>query len=339
MLQLINNILPKNWAYYLIGFILINWFCTLVFNSLALIVDYTNKHKKFFWIELIVKSFTYIFYFCLNLSITIFISWLFLNVLTLCFKISHDNIIKFSVVLSVLLNLTSLIIAYSSLGEYWIRIFNTRRLTKDEDLRILPLLKEVLINATSKCSIDIGSLKLRMIPDNSINAYACGRKTILLTTGITEKLSDRELKGILAHEIAHIVNKDSLNNCLFSGLIFFINLYYSMIITLNIVLDFLVDKISILIFIFWPLILYTKFSKYIIERVFELTNVLFNSFSKKQEHLADQFAVKIGYQNELLEAITKIDSSEFKDLTSNLQNSHPTFEFRAEALKYGYYNS
>ncbi|MBT6995730.1 zinc metalloprotease HtpX [Candidatus Woesearchaeota archaeon] len=56
--------------------------------------------------------------------------------------------------------------------------------------------------------------KIYIINSSSPNAFATGRNdkkaSIAVTTGLLEKLDRRELKGVLAHEIAHIKNKDLL---------------------------------------------------------------------------------------------------------------------------------
>lgn len=56
--------------------------------------------------------------------------------------------------------------------------------------------------------------KIYIINSQSPNAFATGRNdktaSIAVTTGLLEKLDSRELKGVIAHEIAHIKNKDLL---------------------------------------------------------------------------------------------------------------------------------
>jgi heat shock protein HtpX len=56
--------------------------------------------------------------------------------------------------------------------------------------------------------------KIYEIPDTSLNAFATGRNpktsSIAFSTGIMEKLNDRELAGVAAHELSHIKNYDIL---------------------------------------------------------------------------------------------------------------------------------
>jgi heat shock protein HtpX len=51
-------------------------------------------------------------------------------------------------------------------------------------------------------------------PDPQANAFACGRNpkhaAIAVTQGIQDQLSARELEGVVAHEMAHIKNRDIL---------------------------------------------------------------------------------------------------------------------------------
>lgn len=56
--------------------------------------------------------------------------------------------------------------------------------------------------------------RLYMTPDVQPNAFATGRNeknaVVAVTRGITEILDERELRGVMAHELAHIRNKDIL---------------------------------------------------------------------------------------------------------------------------------
>jgi heat shock protein HtpX len=58
--------------------------------------------------------------------------------------------------------------------------------------------------------------KVYVIPDPSPNAFATGRNpnhaAVAATEGILEILSDNELEGVLAHELAHVKNRDILTS-------------------------------------------------------------------------------------------------------------------------------
>ena len=56
--------------------------------------------------------------------------------------------------------------------------------------------------------------KVYIIPDSSPNAFATGRNpshaAVAATEGIIQVLSDSELEGVIAHELAHVKNRDIL---------------------------------------------------------------------------------------------------------------------------------
>ncbi len=65
--------------------------------------------------------------------------------------------------------------------------------------------------------------KIYLIDDDSLNAFAAGyapkTSSVTLTTGLVKKLTPLELEGVIAHEIAHIGNRDvRLNMVVLVGL-------------------------------------------------------------------------------------------------------------------------
>jgi len=56
--------------------------------------------------------------------------------------------------------------------------------------------------------------KIYIIQDEAMNAFATGRDperaSVAITTGLLQKLNRAELQGVMAHELAHVMNRDIL---------------------------------------------------------------------------------------------------------------------------------
>ena len=77
-----------------------------------------------------------------------------------------------------------------------------------EGKRIYRILENLAITA------GLPTPKLYIINDTAMNAFATGRNpehsAIALTTGIISRLEQSELEGVIAHELSHIGNRDTL---------------------------------------------------------------------------------------------------------------------------------
>lgn len=62
---------------------------------------------------------------------------------------------------------------------------------------MLPLLRET--NRPDR----LKQIHVKIVADSSINAGSAGRGQFLITTGLLDKANDEQLRGVLAHEIAH----------------------------------------------------------------------------------------------------------------------------------------
>jgi heat shock protein HtpX len=58
--------------------------------------------------------------------------------------------------------------------------------------------------------------RLYVIPDQALNAFATGRSpshaAVAATEGILRAMSRDELEGVLAHELSHVLNRDTLTS-------------------------------------------------------------------------------------------------------------------------------
>ena len=82
----------------------------------------------------------------------------------------------------------------------------SRSLERKENMRVYNILENLCI------ANGLRMPKLYIINDTSLNAFASGLSSrsyaISLSSGIIDKLTDDELEGVIAHELAHIRNRD-----------------------------------------------------------------------------------------------------------------------------------
>lgn len=101
-----------------------------------------------------------------------------------------------------------------NVGSYWysdkivLRMYSARELTVTEAPMLYTMVQELAEAAK------IPAPRLYVIPEQAPNAFATGRDpehgVIAVTDGIVRLLSPEELRGVIAHEMAHIANRDIL---------------------------------------------------------------------------------------------------------------------------------
>jgi heat shock protein HtpX len=99
-------------------------------------------------------------------------------------------------------------LAYRSGPSLALRAARARPVTRTEAPELHNLLDEVCVSA----GIAGTKPKLYLVDDPAPNAFATGLKLedshIAVTTGLVERLPRYELRAVIAHEVAHIVNDD-----------------------------------------------------------------------------------------------------------------------------------
>lgn len=104
--------------------------------------------------------------------------------------------------------------AIMNLGAWWFSdkiilfMYKAQELVEVE----APAVYKIVRNLTSKAHMPMP--KIYLIPQDSPNAFATGRNPkhaiVAVTEGILRILNEEELEGVLAHELAHVKNRDIL---------------------------------------------------------------------------------------------------------------------------------
>jgi heat shock protein HtpX len=226
----------------------------------------------------------------------------------------------------------SLMVAFSPLGEGLLRLFSyVRRLeTAQEKDYLQPLFDEVLENAKAKNpEYDNYHIDLYIKDTMTVNAFAIGKHTIVITKGAMMTFSEGELRAVLAHEVAHILNMDTVaqiyvlvGNGIFSFVILPIKLLSWVIRKAffpRSAESFADTILGVIIFIFTFLM-----------------QIPLAARSRKAEKRADNYTITLGYGEDMVKALYLLEKISLGGeglLIEKLLASHPRVTSRIEILE------
>jgi heat shock protein HtpX len=104
--------------------------------------------------------------------------------------------------------------AVMNLGSYWfsdrivLAMYRARPLSEGDAPELFRIVRELAVGAHMPMP------RIYLIPTDSPNAFATGRSpehaAVAVTEGILRLLTPDELRGVLAHELSHVKNRDTL---------------------------------------------------------------------------------------------------------------------------------
>ena len=106
------------------------------------------------------------------------------------------------------LSLISVWGSYYASDKLVLTMTGARQIQESDNPRLFALIQEVCIAS------GLPMPKVAIVEDNAPNAFATGRDPkhalIAFTTGILDAMDKDELQGVIAHEMAHVANRDTL---------------------------------------------------------------------------------------------------------------------------------
>ncbi len=245
--------------------------------------------------------------------------------------------------------ITAGIALYTLIGEYidmakdgCVKAENCDSYTSSKLHRTFALLQN---DAKIKKGAAVPNIKLHVIPDDKINAFAYGYKNIAVTRGLLQCCDEITLCAVMSHELSHTLNFDAaFHRIIFADI--------TLIILSLIVLAFAATSFMWIVFLILcvlglcggvvSLILFSQISKIIkaisggIQRaVLFIYRFGMGVVSRRCEYRADRYAAELGYGVQLAYFLSRFadDNSPGKSLSDILYCSHPAAYKRIQRLQ------
>jgi len=252
-----------------------------------------------------------------------YLIWILFYAILLWLMLSGLMLGRYEISFTFLLLLYFICFSIASLPEaelIWRAFQGVREIaTNREKERLLPLFKEVYEEAKKVDKDLFKDIKLFIKDTMEINAFAFGQRTLVITKGSINLLSDDDLKGLMAHELGHFSNYDTVA-IVFSSVS-------------NIIME------SFLRFLCWitrPIKFINNFFIGIHKGLVFIGDLILMDCSRKHEFLADNFASKCGYGENLTSTLYQFYETSMSEPTKfieQLRSTHPPLVNRIEKLE------
>jgi heat shock protein HtpX len=182
-----------------------------------------------------------------------------------------------------------------------------------------------------------------------VNAFATGpskkKSLVAVSTGLLQRMSDKEIDGVLGHEISHISNGDMVTMTLIQGVVNAFALFFSRILA-NAIASSVEERSRRIVHFLCVMVGDIAFTL--------LGSIVVNFYSRKREFRADAGSAKISSQSNMIAALQrlqalhdtppprddamatlKISGRERKGSLADLFMTHPALSERIAALQRG----
>ena len=234
--------------------------------------------------------------------------------------------------------IVTVLISLSPIGEWTLATLAGAKEIKRKDIkiRLIPLLEIVFEQAKERTPSMINSIRLKIIHEQSPNAFAIGRRTICVTDGLLN-LSDEEIMAVFAHEVGHLAYQHSAIQLLIGGGNLFISGFLLIIKVVCWIITGMFALVGISTRSFWGGFFMTLFGSLSAVLIWFWTKfcMLFLMWSMRQnEFVADEYAYKLGYGAILASVLDRhMCSVPGNGLLKALYSTHPHSDERVARLQ------
>lgn len=298
---------------------------------------------------------------------SLILTQVYLELLSVDISITTKNFYIITALSISVIYIVAICISLSPIGEWILRErehyvkLEEANISFSERERISTLFNEVYKTAISADPAISDKVILFIKEDNELNAFAMGRRTICITTGLLT-LTDNQIKAVLGHEFGHLSHKDTdltlvinianwLTNIIFLGvwgLLYICKLFTKLLQIIS--SSFNEGIIDFILFILEATI---EFLAFILIKIFQklwlfFGNLLMYATSRGAEYKADEFSCELGYYVglisffNLLPDSTQGKKSTFKKIISGLTtitSTHPVTWKRIDNIKNKFSNN
>ena len=201
---------------------------------------------------------------------------------------------------------------------------------RDMQLKILPLTDIICEMAGLK------NIRVKFLETDEVNAYAVGRRTIVVTRGLL-RLPDKTVLAVLAHEAGHLVYGHSVVYLVIGGGNVFVTAGMWAVRLLCIIASGLFAVISLCLHHRWIALISATLgliSTAVLRAWTRLSSLFLYWSMRTNEFLADRFAFRLGFGYELAEALEHdIPKQDAVSFFQELSWTHPSNDERIAALQ------
>lgn len=230
------------------------------------------------------------------------------------------------------------IIGLSPIGDFIFAIvFGAKNIKRNDiKLKLYPLFDIVYEQAKEKNKYISKHVNLKIIDDDSVNAFAIGRHTICVTKGLLN-LGDEEIMAILAHEFGHIAYRHTIiqvlvtcSNLFVSGFLLIVKICCWMIAGMCTLFSLLYKSYLLGIII----TACAATSSFFIWLWTKICLIFLRWSMRENEYLADEYAFRLGHGDMLASVLDRVVCSEpQKGFLKALYSTHPDNDKRIAHLQ------